>query len=183
MFKFNLPQLTKRTPLQLDKGIPAVSDFVRAKIHKGGAYHIQSTNQYKGALASAATFDVLLSIPAGVIVHLAMGLTADTDIDFYMRETATTSADGTSFAHNSFNRRDWWNPSCAWYHTPTVTGSGTIIFFNRVNANGPLHNILSLHPSAWWVLDQNTKYLFRMTNAGASAGDLNIVANYWEEAI
>ena len=135
------------------------------------------------AVAAAATFDVLMQFPVGVVGHLTnVEYTFDDTpvlIEFY--EGTTFSAAGTaSLVVNKNRLAAATAPGAVITENPTVTSPGTLIHQRYVPSGGNKVGILVPGEQLEWVLGNGTDYMWRVTNNTNGPIDIGYHFNGYE---
>lgn len=151
--------------------------------HRGKMFH---TFHKFSAVADAASVEILIKVGAAELhlqkfrVSVGAG-----DVDWFLYEGATSSADGTGMVETCTNREAANTPTATFFHTPTLTGDGTQIFQHWVppSATGVGQSAAGISNSEAgeeWELDASTDYMQRITNN--SGGSIDIFVEYlWYE--
>lgn len=145
-------------------------------IHEGRGFFLS----HKTVVAANSTYDILFSISSNY-VHLMSHtvITTTSPGELCLFESATVSASGTPLTLlNSYRESSITSNSLA-FSEPTVSSVGNLIDCDFITG-GRFEGGISTAVSAEWVLKLNTNYLFRYSNASASAADANFSIFYLE---
>lgn len=151
-----------------------VIDEEHRLVHDGMVF---DCDHYSASIANGASLDVHLKVPAGCYPHLrALGFAvSDGPCMFYFYEAPTLSADGTELTPRNHNRNSTNTPQMQVFHTPTVTGVGTLLHQRFVpDMGGVGANLVGVVGSTAgsaqeFVLKPSTSYIIRMTNNSGAA--------------
>lgn len=151
-----------------------VISYEHHEIHEGESFTID----YSVDLANGASMDVQLTTPDTTKwAHMIYTVYTEAEAEFNLYEAPTTSA-GTAMTEHNRNRNSSTAAGVVAVHTPSVSNTGTLIrtkhFGTAKTAGGQLHE------TDEWILKQNTKYLFRLTNATTSANYCTLLINWYE---
>ena len=104
---------------------------------------------------------------------------ADAELQFY--EGTTVSDNGTELAENNMNRLSVTVSTFSVFHSPTVSGVGTLLS-NLFIPGGTGGNSLGSQfgQGREWILDRNTNYLIRGINRGGNAQPMSVLAQWYE---
>lgn len=151
-------------------------DAVHQAIHLRGMYTISRTALN---VANLGFHDIHVRPPAGYEAHLRFVIVTEGKAYFKTYQGTTYTADGTAIT--PFNRATNGDATTllAW-HTPTINVLGTLRGDDMIpggtggnatggNISGELESIIA----------PNTDILFRVQNVKGTAGDLNIILNYY----
>jgi len=159
-------------------GAIAQIDIAHAAIHLGKYF------SHSGVVSvlNGASYDHLIITPdvGGKYIHFRLFLfdTTNAPILHQLYEDATVSNNGTVITGLNFNRT-LPNATLGVYHTPTVTGTGTIIHTAQVTGskqNGGAGQTSGTE----WILKQGAKYLSRVTNNSGLTASVGYVAEWYE---
>jgi len=162
--------------------IPVFIPFDHHQIHEGEAWHYDN---YIANLASAATYDIVftvpnITIPAGIAAvercpHLRFEVKANDLATVFLYEAPTvTGGTGSAGAWTNFERNGTYTAKTTILLAPTVTGVGTLIdseYFIAA-AVGLSGGGGSGGSTEEFILKNNTKYLYRITS-GANGCDIH----------
>ena len=155
----------------------AIVDYDEHEIHDGVSF----TANYAVDLGNAATIDILVITPDTTKwAHMEYALLCETETEIKMYEGTTTSNDGTGLTEVNRNRNSAVAATVAVSYTPTVAGGaeGTLLRTKHFSSSKTTTSeTRGLHE---WILKQNTKYLFRITNITASNNWITIILNWYE---
>lgn len=156
-------------------------DIAHEAIHLGKYF---SHSGIISGLANNASYDHLFVTPSvgGAHIHLRIFLinASSAPVSLYFYENTTTSNNGTAQVGYNFNRNSA-NATIGLYHTPTITGVGTLI--NTVYIAAPTAGINSgvgQTSGTEWVLKQGAKYLSRITNNSGSSSNIGYIVEWYE---
>jgi len=160
-------------------GAPVVIDVDHHEIHCGDMINLSHLVD----LGNGATRDILIVVPNPAITskryHFYAEVITESETDYKLYEGTTTSNDGTAITAYNKNRQD---PTVAenevlFYHTPTVTGTGTLIQEKHWGSGRGIGG--EQRGENEWVLKNNNKYLIRITNATANNNFISVNINYY----
>jgi hypothetical protein len=102
---------------------------------------------------------------------------------FEVTEAPTLSASGTSLLPVARNRRTRKTPGSTFWHTPTVSASGTILASNFLpgGTGGSAQGFLGQSQEDW-LLEPGSGYLLSLGNLAATAAVVTLAANFFELA-
>lgn len=148
-------------------------------IHDGMVFHASGQ---VADVAVAGTFEFIFSVPADVFLHLqkVTFFLEGTPCQVQVYEGTTTSADGTEITPLNTNRNSARTAAASLFHTPTITGDGTLIhdrYFPSPTKDAGLIGG-ALHEE--WILKPSTKYLFRLTNNTGALLDFGFEGSWYE---
>jgi hypothetical protein len=152
-------------------------------VHGGFMFH--SSGKQTG-LANAASAVFLMDAPAGVFPHIQrVELNVGSGgIDLIMRENVVTSADGTPLPVLNVNRNSATVPGALIYGTPTITDAGddfhTIWIPDTGAGVGSSTGVMDVDQGEEWVLAENVKYSFTITNNSGGAVDFSYEFVWYE---
>jgi len=145
------------------------------EVHSGSAYF---TGNYVD-LSNGQVYDILFVTPNTTsYAHMIFEIATEAEAMFQYYEGVTTSADGTALNMFCRNRQKDNTPAVTFYHTPTVTATGTLIgqgiFGSGKSAGGQIRD------SNEFVLKPNTKYMLRVTNNTVTANWYDYFFDWYE---
>jgi hypothetical protein len=143
--------------------------------HDGMVFH--ASGKVVG-LANGADAEFAMIVPAGSFPHVQR-VRLDTergDIDLTMYEGSTFSNDGTPITAHNVNRNSSNTALVIPHASPTITDDGTLFHTHWVPATasgvGASSGVMDINAfGEEWILQSNTKYLFRITNNSGGAID------------
>ncbi len=151
--------------------------------HLGMVYHASAKTT---GIANGADADFLMVIPEGTFPHIQrveLNLEAG-DVDLVMYEDTVTSADGGALPAFNVNRNSANVAQAITYGGPTITDLGTE--FHRLwvpptsSGVGNTVGVLDVNQGEEWILKDNTKYAFRITNNSGGVIDLSFEFVWYE---
>lgn len=145
------------------------------KVHDSKAFF---ANRYATGLSNGASYDTLMVTSTG-LVHLRVDAATLGGGSLAIYEGATTSNNGTSITAYNRDRASADVGTATVFHTPTVSGTGTLLFTSlMVGAGGKTMDSIN-NGDYELILKVSTKYLFRFTStAGSNA--YTLVWNWYE---
>jgi hypothetical protein len=175
---------TELLPVERVTGGVMVIDSNHAQIHAGNAFSLGEVF----TIAAGATVDVTVQVPAGAYVHYqATDLSTDggNTVTAILYEGATvTAATGTAITPVNRRRLDTPDTSLlAIKQGATVTATGSRIdqwYFPKAADKGVMVSI-SKSDTNEWVLKQDTTYLLRISNTGATTSAVVSMRPFWYE--
>lgn len=175
-------QVVTLAPFDETTGAALVIDTVHHEVHEGEMYHASHTN---GSVANGANLDVLLVTGATVETHASWEVFAGGQVRIYLYEAPTTSANGTALTIYNMKRDSLNTPEALFYHTPTVSATGSVALVNgRILPGGtsPTTRVGGgIRSGAEWILAPGTKYLLRVTNTSGGTIAVNVGLEWYEE--
>lgn len=145
------------------------------EVHGGSFYHAF----YQLDLGNGATQDMLIVTPDTTKWgHFTWSVITELEATVYFYEGTTTSADGTSLTVFNRNRNSANTAGITAFHTPTVTGAGTAL--DTVVAGSGRTAGGNTRATNEWILDQNNKYMLRVTNNTANNNQVSMIVNWYE---
>ena len=149
-----------------------------ARIHSGQAFFYSEFNTI-----GATNRDLLLVTPdTAVRIYLVFDVSTNAEVAVFFYEGTTTSADGTGVTELNRDRNSANTADLVITHTPTVTGVGTALIQYQIgSATGPPSRRAggSALQRPEIILDQNTKYLLRITGVGSDT-DISTFIDWYE---
>lgn len=128
------------------------------------------------ALASSATYDIVLSTPASPTVYIRWDGSASLSANLNVYED-TSATSGTSITVYNKLRSSATAPTVTMVTNPTVSVAGTKIAGHALE-NGRTEG--SKVSSDLWILKPSTKYLFRFFSTNAQAGVIDFEFRWTE---
>jgi len=164
-------------PLRLDKATNSlqVVDYEHHEIHSGSSF----TASYKADIGNGANLDLLIVTPDTTKwTHLTydIDVEAETDIMFYEAPTATA---GDAVVAYNRDRNSATTATTTVTSTPTSITPGTTIIrsYHLGSGRDTGGGERGTHE---FVLKQNTKYLFRLTNATTNNNYMAVKLDWYE---
>lgn len=151
-------------------------DFAHHEIHEGDHYTVADFTD----LGNGATYNILIVTPnTAVRTHLLFQVTTEGETTITLFEDTTTSSDGTAITEVC-NRRDASGGTAGTVvtHTPTITGDGTQIARSKTGSGMKAGG--AIRGDDEWILDQNSKYMLRITNDTAVNNWASWVITWYE---
>ena len=139
-------------------------DFAHHEIHEGEHYTVADFTD----LANGATYNLLFVTPDTTVrIHMLFQVATEAEATITLFEDTTTSSDGTAITEVC-NRRDasGGTADLVVTHTPTITGDGTQLARGKTGSGRQLGG--EIRGEDEWILDQNSKYMLRITNDTAT---------------
>ena len=162
---------------KISQGAYIISDL-HYRTHQGKVF--ETCNIFAG-VADDANADILIKVGANKELHFVVAAASGGDSYFYLYETPTTSANGTSLAIINRDRDSAITSDATAFHTPTVSDVGTKLNCELVpggTKNQAAGGITGTF--AEWNLKVNTNYLIRLTNKAGVAKDISITPLWYE---
>lgn len=163
--------------LSTDSSTNAVNtiDYAHHEIHSGSSF----TADYTVELANGATIDILVVTPNTTKwAHMEYILMCELESEIKIYEGVTTSNDGTGLTEFNRNRNSATAATTLVSYTPTVSDVGTLIRTKHQGAGktvgGETRDLSEI------ILKQNTKYLYRITNATSSVNWISFILSWYE---
>lgn len=171
-------------PFDETTGAALVIDTVHHEVHEGEMFHASHTN---GSVSNGANVDVLLATGAAVETHASWEVFAGGQVTIYLYEAPTVSANGTALTVYNMKRDSLNAPDGLLYHTPTVSATGSVALVNgRILPGGtsPTTRVGGgIRSGAEWILAPDTLYLLRVANTSGGTIAVNVVLEWYEEAV
>ena len=152
--------------------------------HDGMMFHFTHLHS---AVVNGGTEDLLFKVPAGAYPHLnTMRVNAGGgDLNIYLYEGTTVSADGTAVTVHNTNRNSSNTADTPVYHTPTVTGVGTEIHHQwlppSATGAGQTHDgVTDAQQGEEWILAPSTNYMLRVENNSGNTIDIWVEVLFYE---
>ena len=167
--------------LDSDRESLCTVDKVHKEVHEGE--HFTAT-YLSAAVANNASLDIHIVTGAAKVPHTIIEVDVDGKSHLFLYETITTSGNGTGVTPYNNNRNSALTATTAVYHTPTVTGTGTLIK-NILIPGGTKQAVVGSSGSTRteWILKASTKYLLRVTNKSGSAIDISAALKFYEHGL
>ena len=152
-----------------------VIDPAHHEIHEGDHYTCADFTD----LGNGATYNVLLVTPdTASRVHMTFQFATESEATVTLFEDTTTSNDGTPITCYN-NRRDSVNTAAlVLTHTPTITGDGTQLARGKSGSGKQVGG--EIRGENEWILDQDSKYMLRITNDTALANWVSWLLSWYE---
>lgn len=173
----SLPRITEILENNIDPATSTrkVIDFSHSEIHEGESF----TASYKADIGNGANLDLLIVTPnTAKWAHFTYELDVEAETDVMIYEAPTATA-GTEVAIYNRDRNSEVTPTVTVTHTPTgITAGSTIIRAYHLGTGKSFGGgSRDVHE---FILKQNTKYLFRMTNATTSNNYMAVKLDWYE---
>ena len=149
----------------LDKTFKALLsiDVEHHEIHDGSSYQVTA---FATGVGSGSIADFFGITPANVDCHFVFSVSGSGELEFALYEGATVSSNGTPMSVINRNRKSIKTSTMQAFHTPTVTGVGTLLesgYFGTGKTVGG-----SNHSDTEMILKNNTNYLVRITSRSSA---------------
>lgn len=158
-------------------GSPVIIETEHHEIHCGDALCCSHVVD----LTNGATRDILIVTPVSASrnYHMYIEVVTESEADFKLYEDTTTSNNGTTLNARNRNRA---NPvvsesEVGFYHTPTVTGVGTLIEEEHWGSGKGVGG--TSRGQNEWIFKNNAKYMIRVTNSTTQNNHIAIKINYY----
>jgi hypothetical protein len=151
-------------------------DINHYRLHEGRAYYIYKFFPFSAGLDSAASIDIAIAWPAGVVPHAVFAYESSGPAEFYVYESPATSG-GTPMTIYRRNRALTTSSEGAAVLAPTVTDVGTEIYAEFVPAGKAAGGG---DYTFEYVLKPLTTYLFRLTNVDNKANPTELRIEWYE---
>jgi hypothetical protein len=162
-------------PIDSVSGAREIIDHAHDEIHDGTMFTVSDT----AAIGAGNDRDYLITTPNTAIrMHLTYEAKADGALTINFYEDATTSAAGTALTELNRNRPSATAATGVITHTPTVTGTGTLLDPDFLNAS--FKGGGESRADHEWILKQNAKYLLRLSNGTAGTVNSFTRLNWYE---
>lgn len=173
----SLPRITEILEANVDgtTGVRTVIDFAHSEIHEGDSF----TASYKADVGNGATLDLLIVTPNTTKwAHFTYELDCEAETDVLIYEGAAATAGSAVVAYNR-DRNSAVTPTVVVTSTPTgITAGSTIIRSYHLGTGKSFGGgSRDIHE---FILKQNTKYLFRLTNATTSNNYMAVKLDWYE---
>lgn len=150
-------------------------EYLHQKIHDSLSFF---ANRYATGLNNGTAYDVIL-VTSSARCHLRLDMTTLGGGNLEIREAATTSNNGTSVTAFNRQRASATVGTMTVFHTPTVTGTGTLLAtILLVGAGGKTSGSFD-EMDYEIILAANTKYLLRF-NSTAGSNSYSLIVNWYE---
>ena len=156
-------------------------DFAHSQTHRGLLFTASQT--FSVDTASSVTLFLKTGETWGP--HTAFRVASGADARIELFEGTTVSSNGTAVSVFNNNRTSSTISEPTVFHTPTITGVGTLIF-DGLNPGGSRGNAVggvfhgALRKGAEWILNMSTNYLMRVTNLSLATEDITIGCSFYE---
>lgn len=173
-------------PFDATTGAALAIDTIHHEVHEGEMFHCSHTG---ASVSNAASVDVLLVTGAAVETHATWEIFAGGQVTIYLYEapTVTEGNEGTALTAYNMKRDSDNTPDALLYHTPTVGATGSTALVNgRILPGGtnPTTRVGGgIRSGAEWILAPDTLYLLRVTNTSGGTIAINLVLEWYEEAV
>jgi len=156
-------------------------DWVHYKVHVGAFFQ---ANQFTSGLASAASFNYMITTGSNYSVHsgFTMATTGQCQVTMYEAPTATS---GTTLTVLNKRRSSSRVTESQVVYAPTITSYGTMLDKELIPAgDGSKFSAGSyggVDPrGAEWIMNRNTKYLINVVNTSGNTIDLSFAHGFYE---
>ena len=164
-------------PLRLDKSTNTIQniEYEHHEIHSGSSF----TACYKAELGNGASADLLVVTPNTTSwAHMIYKIDVEAEADITVYE-APTATPGTAITAYNRNRNSATAATTTVTHTPTeITEGTTIISSAHIGSGRDVGG--GSRGTHEFVLKQNTKYLYRVTNATTTNNYVSIKLDWYE---
>lgn len=159
-----------------------LTDVTHHRIHQGLMFGANFTVL---DLADNADLDILVKVAADMAMHMSAFGVSGGDATFFFYEDTVVSADGTPVPAINRNRFSPIVSGAAVFHTPTVTGLGTLLDDHLIIGGvGPTLSTGSQGSLGLeWILKADTNYLFRVTNVSAAIQPAHVQLDWYEPKV
>jgi len=158
-------------------GADIVVDFAHHEIHEGDAF----VATYTEDLAGAAARDILITTPNTTKwVHMTWQVTGELETHVSAWEAPTATASANAITAYNRNRNSATASGLAICHTPTDVTTGSVLIMDAHFGTGRSVGG-GRSDDDEWILDQNAKYLLRITNAVPGSSNYISVFLSWYE--
>lgn len=169
-----------RTPAHIDDtlGHLAAIETTHTQLHQGTVYCV---DHIEAGLADAATVEVLIRVPAEGLFHTRFSGACGGDATLYLFEGPTVTSAGTGMTAVNRHRISTNISTLSLFHTPSTSSDGVLLgrafvpggtVGNSVGGSGDI-------PEEW-VLNNDTDYLFRVTNNAGNAKTTQGIMTWYE---
>jgi len=164
-------------PLRLDKATNTIQtmSYEHHEIHAGSAFTIS----YSADIANGANLDLLIVTPDTTKwAHLTYDLDVELESDINIYEAATATAGSAIVAYNR-DRNSATTATVVVTSTPTSITTGTTIIrsYHLGSGRSSGGGERGTHE---FILKQNTKYLFRITNSTTNNNYMSVKLDWYE---
>jgi hypothetical protein len=163
---------------RLDVGTHVLStiEYEHHEIHAGSSF----TCDYKRDVANGANLDVILTTPDTTKwLHLTWEVDCELEADINIYEGAVTGT-GTTITVYNRDRNSAVTSSTLVQLTPVAVTTGTTIIRGYHVGTGKSSGATGVRATHEFILKQNTKYLFRFTNATTSDNWVALKLDWYE---
>ena len=173
----SLPRITELLELCRDQinGAFCSIDTAHHRVHEGKSF----TVSHKADVANGANFDFLIVTPNTTKrAHMTVELDVEAETDMLLYEAVTATA-GTALTAYNRDRNSASTATVSVTHTPTGITEGTTIIRTHHLGSGKSYGG-GERQTHEFILKQNTKYLFRLTNATGSNNYMSVKFDWYE---
>ena len=159
-----------------------IADTLQQQIERGEVFvgYYGATLQYDTSHNAIAEIILISTGAEEASVFFGFKSMPDDTLNVQFWEGVTTSADGTSLPLENMNRGSAVTTNIAFYHTPTITDNGTLVYAEQIFGE-TVPSASPFNKEAGFILAANTKYQIRLLAAGQSE---NIVtASYFSRDV
>ncbi len=150
-------------------------DTAHHRIHQGKSF----TVSHKADILNGATFDFLIVTPnTSTRAHMTVELDVEAETDMLIYEAVTATA-GTALTAYNRDRNSSTAATVVITHTPSAITEGTTIIRTHHIGNGKSYGGAD-RTAHEFILKQNAKYLFRLTNATSSNNYMSVKFDWYE---
>jgi len=158
-------------------GATTTIDYAHHELHASSSF----TADYTVELANGATIDILVITPNTTKwAHMEYILMVELETEMKIYEGPTTTNDGTGLTEFNRDRNSSTAATTVVSHTPTIAGGseGTLIRTKHIGAGKTAGG--ESRDLSEFILKQNTKYLYRITNATSSVNWITFILSWYE---
>lgn len=112
--------------------------------------------------------------------NMTMMYSGGGDFTAFMYEDCTVSSNGTTLTAQNNNRSAPTTTAATWFHTPTVTTVGSMIFSGFVPGGSAGNSPGGRDSLTDWIYKSGTKYLFRITNQAVGTETFSMGFSYYQ---
>lgn len=178
MFPYITDEFGVESPMLGDNvygGVPITIDIDHHEIHCGDRFVVTRAVD----LGNWASDTIIINVPNESIkrYHTYISINTEAEAELVIYEGATTVADGTGITSYNRERNSALLSSLAFYHTPNTPAAGTAIYTEHWGS-GKTSGAIARGEDEF-VLKNNTKYRFVLTNATSSNNYINWRFEYY----
>jgi hypothetical protein len=149
-------------------------DYAHHEIHSGSSFTVCHTAD----IGNGANMDVQITTPNTTTwAHLVYEFEGESEFDFNIYEAPTTTG-GTTLDIFNRNRNSAATSTLSAVHTPSVSGTGTRINCFHAGSGKTIGG--GDRGTHEFILKQNTKYLFRITNSTTNNNYMSLKLDWYE---
>ena len=179
IYVFARPNGQPTRPKTDDDDRLVATDAFHAQVHNANGYEVSHVFT---AIADGAYADLLIYVANGKECHAEFAGAAGGDAFAYLYEGPTVSINGPTLTPVNLNRTSTNTATTLFYHTSTLTASGTALLIQMINGGQKNQSFGGATEARnEWILKENTWYLARIQNKAGGAKNFNVSVAFYEE--